>query len=485
MKHIFSRINEKVLTGSTILVFSVVTGCKVMTPSALPAVKPMPQQFAGDKSATDSASLVFRNIFSDPNLNNFITTALKDNTDLNIVQQRIAMAHARLSERKGAFLPSVNGVVSAAADRYGDYTMNGVGNFDTNLSSNINKDQKIPVSPTTDMFIGLTSSWEIDLWGKLRHLKKAAQAEVLATEKGRQLLITSLVATLAEGYYTLLGLDTELKIVRKNIGLQQKALEIVEAQKTGGRANELAVQQFRAQLLNTRGIEYRILQDQVRVENELNAIAGSYPRHIDRDTVLPASMAIAVEAGLPASLLSARPDVKQAEYELQMTKENVEAARAAFLPSLTLNPYVAFNAFTPSLLFKGGSLAYGVAGGLTAPLFQQRRLKAQFVMANAASREAVYNYQQKLLDAYSEVVTNMNAVDNNKKAHALKLQEVQELYAAVTSARELYLTGYATYLEVITAQKNVLEAELALNEQRKNIYISLIQLYRSLGGGWQ
>jgi NodT family efflux transporter outer membrane factor (OMF) lipoprotein len=456
-----------------------------MQPAPLPAVKAMPQQYGNKTSAVDSANLVFKNIFSDPRLNSFIAAALKDNTDLNIALQRIEMAHARLAQRKGAFLPSVNGVVSGAADKYGDYTLNGVGNFDTNLSPNINKDQKIPVSPTTDMFIGLTSTWEIDLWGKLRHLKKAAQAELLATEKGKQLLITSLVATLAEGYYTLLGLDAELKIVRKNIGLQKQAVEIVEAQKVGGRANELAVQQFKAQLLNTRGIEFRIMQQRVQVENELNAIAGSYPKHIDRDTSLPESATVAIEAGLPASLLSVRPDVQQAEYELQMTKENVQAARAAFLPSLTLNPYVAFNAFTPSLLLKGGSLAYGIAGGLTAPLFQQRQLKTQFVVANAASKEAVYNYQQKLLNAYSEVVTNMNAVDNNKQAHTLKLQEVQELYAAVTSARELYLTGYATYLEVITAQKNVLEAELALNEQKKNIYISLIQLYRSLGGGWQ
>ncbi|HUP13185.1 MAG TPA: TolC family protein, partial [Niastella sp.] len=403
----------------TVLV-SATAGCKVMQPAPLPAVKPLPQQFAEKAGTVDSANLVFKNIFSDARLSNFIATALKDNTDLNIALQRIEMAHARVAQRKGAFLPSVNGVFSAAADKYGDYTLNGVGNFDTNLSPNINKDQKIPVSPTTDMFIGLTSNWEIDLWGKLRHLKKAAQAELLATEKGKQLLITSLVATLAEGYYTLLGLDAELKIVRKNIELQKKAVDIVEAQKVGGRANELAVQQFRAQLLNTRGIEFRIMQEQVQVENELNAIAGSYPKHIERDTSLPESAAVTIEAGLPSSLLSARPDVQQAEYELQAMNENVQAARAAFLPSLTLNPYVAFNAFTPSLLFKGGSLAYGVAGGLTAPLFQQRQLKAQFVMANTASKEAVYNYQQKLLDAYSEVVTNMNAVDNSKKAHALK-----------------------------------------------------------------
>jgi len=478
MKHIFPGI-------IIIVLISMMAGCKVMTPATLPAVKPLPKRYDEKNGAADTATLVFKKIFPDTCLHNFIATAIQHNTDLNISLQRIHMAYARLAERKGAFLPAVNGIVTAAADKYGDYTMNGVGNFDTNLSPNISKDQKIPVSPTTDMFIGLSSSWEIDLWGKLRHLKKAARAELWATEKGKQLLITSLVATLAQGYYNLLGLDTELKIVRKNIGLQQQALEIVQAQKAGGRANELAVQQFRAQLLNTRGIEYRILQERIQVENELNALAGNYPQLVIRDTSLPQSIAVSIETGLPAALLSARPDIQQAEYELQMTKENVQAARAAFLPSLTLSPYLAFNAFTPALLFNGGSLAYGVAGGLTAPLFQQRRIQAQFIMANAASREAVYNYQQKLLNAYSEVVTNINAVDNFKKTFAVKLEEVQELQKAVASARELYLTGYATYLEVITAQKNVLEAEMELAVQKKNVYIALIQLYRSLGGGWQ
>jgi multidrug efflux system outer membrane protein len=468
-----------------LVLISSVMGCKVMEPAAKPPVKPLPAQYGEKAGTTDSLKLVFKNVFADTCLYHFIDAALKDNTDLNRALQRIAMAHARLAERKGAFLPAVNGVVSAAADRYGDYTMNGVGNFDTNLSPNINKDQKIPVSPTTDLWLGVSSTWEIDLWGKLRHQKKAAQAELLATEKGRQLIITSLVATLAQGYYNLLGLDTELKIVRKNIELQKKALETVQAQKTGGRANELAVQQFRAQLLNTRGIEYRIVQERIQVENELNAVAGKYPGPIIRDTALPQSVSVAIETGLPASLLSARPDVRQAEYDMQTANENVVAARAAFLPSLTISPYLALNAFTPSLLFNGGSTVYGVAGALTAPLFQQRRIRAQFVIANAANKEAVYNYQQKLLNAYGEVVTQLNAVENSKSAYTLKTEEVQELHQAVVSARELYLSGYANYLEVITAQKNVLEAELQLSEQKKNIYISLVQLYRSLGGGWE
>jgi multidrug efflux system outer membrane protein len=470
--------------GGALVVWIAVAGCKVMTPSTLPVVKQLPERYDAQHAKADSTKLVFSHIFPDTCLYNFIQSALKNNTDLNIAMQRITMAHARLAERKGAFLPAVNGVITAAADKYGDYTMNGVGNFDTNLSPNISKDQQIPVKPTTDFFVGFSSSWEIDLWGKLRHLKKSAQAEVWATEKGRQLLVTSLVAALARGYYNLLGLDTELKIVRKNIDLQQKALEIVQAQKEGGRANELAVQQFRAQLLNTRGIEYRILQDRIQVENELNAMAGNYPQTIIRDTTLPESVSRSIETGLPASLLWARPDIKQAEYGMQMANENVLAARAAFLPSLTISPYIALNAFTPSLLLNAGSGVYGIAGGLTAPLFQQRRLRAQFTIANAANKESVLNYQQKLINAYSEVITDLNAVQNFKNAYSIKAQEVHELRAAVISARELYLTGYASYLEVITAQRNVLDAELQLAEQKKNIYISIVQLYRSLGGGW-
>jgi efflux transporter, outer membrane factor (OMF) lipoprotein, NodT family len=467
-----------------LIVLFAFTGCKVMEPAPLPKIKQLPEQYSDKKVGEDSVKLVFRDLFPDPHLNRFIETALQNNTNLQIAMQRIATAHARLAERKGAFLPSVNGVISAAADKYGDYTMNGVGNFDTNLSPNVNKDQKIPVSPTTDMFVGLSSTWEIDLWGKLKHMKKAAQAELWATEKGRQLMITSLVATLAQGYYTLLELDTELKIVRKNIALQQKGLEIVEAQKMGGRANELAVQQFRAQLLNTKAIEFQILQERTRTENELNALAGRYPTTIARDTALPESIALGIDTGLPASLLAMRPDIQQAEFAMQMSRENVLAARAAFLPSLTISPYIALNAFTPSLLVQSGSAAYGVAGSLMAPLFQQRRLKAQFAMANAASKEAVYNYQQVLLDAYSEVVTNMQGVQNAKSAYLLKTQEVQELHDAVATANELYLTGYANYLEVITAQKNVLEADLQLAKQKRAIYSALVQLYRSLGGGW-
>jgi outer membrane protein TolC len=284
----------------------------------------------------------------------------------------------------------------------------------------------------------------------------------------------------------LLALDQELVIVQRNVKLQEEALEIVKVQKEGGRATELAVQQFNAQLLNTKSIEYSIRQERVSTENELNALAGNYPQHIVRDTARAMKgLGATIAAGVPAALLSNRPDIRQYEFQLQAAQENVVAARKAFLPSLVISPYAGLNAFTPGLLFKGGSATYGVLGGITAPFFRQGELRVQYTIANAANREAVFQYQQTLLDAYSEVVTNLSAVQNTRASWQMKDQEVTQLREAVVTARDLYLSGYANYLEVITAQKNVLEAELQLARQQRDIYVAQVQLYRSLGGGWQ
>ncbi len=462
-------------------------GCKVMAPQPVPEVRGLPQQYNRPDSvlAADTLQLVFSQFFPDQQLASFIDSAMKYNTDLQVALQRVLTAEARLAARRGALAPSLDGVISGSADRYGDYTLNGVGNFDTNLSPNIDKDRKIPVRPTTDLFIGLRSNWEIDVWGKLKHLKKAALADVLATREAKQFVVTNLVARLTQGYYHLLALDTELAIVGRNVRLQEDALEIVKVQKEGGRATELAVQQFAAQVLNTRAIEYTLLQERVALENELNTLAGNYPQTIQRDTsMLQAVRTATIATGVPASLLSNRPDIRQYEWQLQAARENVGAARKAFLPSLVISPYIGLNAFTPGLLLKGASGTYGLLGGITTPFLKQGELRAQYTMANAANREAVYQYQQSLLDAYSEVVTNMSAVENFKRSYHLKHQEVTQLQAAVVTARDLYLSGYANYLEVITAQKNVLEAELQLARQQQDIIVAQVQLYRSLGGGW-
>ncbi|MCG2615742.1 TolC family protein [Terrimonas sp. NA20] len=488
-KHIsFFRMHPTAIAIGLLVTTIAATSCKTMAPQTMPAVKPLPAQYPGADTLTqaDTLQLSFDQFFKDRNLQAFIDSAMRNNTDLQIALQRIIKAEARLMARKGALGPNVSAVISGSADKYGDYTLNGVGNFDTNLSPNISKDQKIPVSPTTDMFVGLRSDWEIDIWGKLKSLRKAALAEALATREARQFIVTNLIAELTEKYYQLLSLDTELGIVQKNIRLQEQALDIVKAQKEGGRANELAVQQFAAQLLNTRSIAYTLQQDRVETENEMNALAGHYPQYIKRDTSLfEVPDNIPLFTGVPVALLSNRPDIRQIELELLAASENVKAARKSFLPSLVISPYLAFNAFTPALLFRGGSSAFGLLGGLSTPLLQQKKLRADYTIANAENRETVFRYQQILLDAYSEVTTNMSAVKNHQLTYNLKKKEVKQLQEAVTTSHELYQSGYASYLEVITAQKNRLDAELEMVRKKKDIYSAAVHLYRALGGGWK
>lgn len=427
----------------------------------------------------------YRILFSDPNLVALIDTALARNPDLKIALQRIEVARANFTISQGALIPQVDAVATASVDRYGRYTLNGVGNYDTNLSDNVNGPSLIP-NPTPDFFAGFRASWELDIWGKLRNRRRAAYNRILASQEGRNLITTALTADVARLYFTLLALDGELEIIRDNVTLQQQAVELVEVQKTAGRVTELAVQQFQAQLLNTRGLEGRVRQQIIQAENELNSLLGRYPQPIVRgqsirDQQLPSS----VVAGIPAQLLRQRPDIRQAERELEAAHVDVAVARADFLPSLTLTPYLGLNAFRASVLVNPASVVAGVLGGLSAPVFNRRLLKGNLAIAQAQSREAYYAYQRAILTGVSEVVSNLKGLENYRSVADLQTQEVAVLRQAATTSDDLFAASYATYLEVITAQRSVLDAELALINTKRDQFLSLVDLYRALGGGWQ
>jgi outer membrane protein TolC len=279
----------------------------------------------------------------------------------------------------------------------------------------------------------------------------------------------------------------EAAIVKKNIELQEQALEIVEAQKAGGRATELAVQQFKGQLYNTKSIQFSIKQKVAAIENSLNALAGRYNGQILRAQRLNASELYQqnINAGVPQQILDNRPDIQEAFYELNATRADVGAARAAFLPSLNLSGYSAYNAFNSNFLFAASSLGYQLLGGIAAPVFQKRQLKTQFGIANARQEQAFYHYQKTVLNAYRDVVTNISAIENTEQSYQLKLKEANELAQAVQTSTDLYVTGYAGYLEIITAQKSKLEADLELIILEKNKMVQMVELYQSLGGGWQ
>jgi outer membrane protein, multidrug efflux system len=472
-----------------VLFLGLLSGCKTYKGLPLKTYEQLPDAFVNSSAAQDdslaSNDLAWNDYFKDPHLINLIDTAIASNFDAQIALHRVQVARSFLVASRGALLPTIDAVATAGVDRFGEYTLNGVGNYDTNLSEHIRGNRRIP-TPTPEYFLGLRSSWEIDLWGKNRNRKKAAYNRFLASEKGRQFLITSLVSQVASLYYELIALDSELKILRRNIRLQEVALDMVTVQKEGGRATELALLQFKAQLLGTRSLEAEKQQEIVETENALNQLLGRYPRPIQRSkTIFEQELPAQVLAGVPSEMLTRRPDIQQAELELVAAKADVEAARAAFLPSLTISPYAGFNAFNAAVLFDPASLALGVLGGLTGPLFNYNLLKGQYSQSAAGSAEAYYSYQRAIHNGYQEVVTNLKGIENSRKAYELREQEVATLRNAVTTANDLFGTGYASYLEVITAQRSVLEAELQLNTSRKTQFLYLIDLYRSLGGGWK
>jgi outer membrane protein, multidrug efflux system len=456
---------------------------KISDPALLkPPTSPQPTM----DSLSMDAVVSWRTYFTDTCLNNYINEALTNNLDLKSAQQRILMAAAHARMARQTMLPTLQAATAVGQQRFGEYTMDGVGNFDTNFSENVSTDRRIP-EHLPDYYLGFQSSWEVDVWGKLKNRKRAATARLMASEKARHLAMTLVVSQVAARYYRLLALDDKLKIIRENIQLQQVAVELIINQKEAGRATELAVKQFTAQLLNTQSLERLILQEIIKEENELNLLLGRYPQPIVRTpSLFEQRLPDALSKTWSSQILIHRPDVQAAEWQLAAARADVQAARAAYLPSLTFQSGIGVQAFTTNVLFDvPTSLTYQMLGNLTAPLFNRYAIKGEYRRAGAAQFEAFYDYQQTVIRAYQEVLTQRQRIDNLGTAYQFKSKEVEALLEGVATANDLFVTGFASYLEVITAQKSVLAAELDAIDMREQQFNATIDLYRVLGGGWQ
>lgn len=458
------------------------TSCKVDQPISSIKNKALPNSYFVDSALSESKAIKWRDYFSDDNLIGLIDTALANNLDALIALQRIESARAGVQFRKGALLPTINGATGAAVRRYGLYTMDGAGN----ISTEITPGQIVPIN-LPDYFVGLQSAWEIDVFGKLRNRKKAAVARYLSSIEGKHWLTTNIIAEVASYYYELLALDNELSIVTENIQLQQNALEVVIIQKEAGAANELAVKQFKAQLLNTKSLEVEIKQNIIETENRINFLLGRFNSSIHRsERTFNDSTTVFMKEGVPSDLLRNRPDIKQAELELLAAKADFRSAKAAFYPMLNITGSAGFQAFKTNLLFTTPeSFIFTLVGGLTAPLINRSAIQAEFKAANAAQIEALYNYQKSILNGYLEVNTQLNNIQNLNRMYSLRTEEVKVLSEAIGTSSELFRTGRASYLEVLVAQQNTLAAKLDFVNVRKRQLLSSVNIYKALGGGWQ
>lgn len=471
-----------------LLAITVLTsGCRAFKAVKMPESKEMPSQFVEATSDTTTiADISWREFFKDQHLVALIDQAQANNFDALIAMYKIQGARATLRAGRGALAPNLGIEAGASGRKFGDYTMEGVGNYDTNLSGNINNDQRVSQPIVPDLSIFLTSSWEIDIWGKLRNRKNAAKSRYLGSIEGQKFMKTLVTETVAKMYYKLLALDAQLKIADENIILQEQGLEIVDAQKEGGRANQLAVERFKAQMLNTINIKYAIEQQIIQTENDLNHFLGRYPQKIERadkldDNVFPES----IKSGIPSQILTKRTDVKQAELDLEAAGFDVKSARAEFLPALKLNLNLGINTFNPAMFFTlPASIAGGIFGGLAGPLLNRANIQANFDQQAANNYISYYEYQKKVIGAYKEVMTNMQFMEILKKRYEVKNEEAQVLRNAIDISNELFRTGYASYLDVITARSNYIDTQIQQINVHLEFYENYVSLYKSLGGGW-
>ncbi len=383
---------------------------------------------------------------------------------------------------KGALKPTVTGNFTPAIRRFGLYTMDGAGN----ISTEITPGKIVPVD-LPDFYIGLQSSWEIDMWKKLRNRKNAAFSNFLASVEGANFVTTSLITEVALAYYQLIALDNEKDILSETIRNQEEVLDVIRYQKEAGRANELVVQQFKAQQLNTKTLEREVIQNILETENRINFLLGRYPQPIERNkTLLFKDLPLELASGVPSAMLLNRPDIRAANFQVQASKFDVKAANAEFMPSLTLTAGIGYQAFNPKFLFTTpASLAYSLVGGLAAPLINKNAIQARFNTAKSSQIIAMYEYQKSILNGYTEVVNELSRINALREISDLKTQQSQVLEQSVETSNELYTSAKATYLEVLIAQQNAIQAKLEMVESHKRQLISSVNIYKALGGGWK
>jgi NodT family efflux transporter outer membrane factor (OMF) lipoprotein len=432
------------------------------------------------KDSVNSGKLQWKNYFTDQYLQTLIDTALVNNQELNITLQEIEISKNEIRARKGEYLPFVGLKGGAGFEKAARYTNIGAMEATTDI-----KEGKEMPEPLQDYMVGAYATWEIDIWNKLHNAKKAAVSRYLSSVEGKNFMMTNLIAEIADSYYELLALDNQLEVVNQNIAIQSRALEIVKLLKQAARSNELAVKRFQAQVLKTQEMQFEIQQRIVETENRINFLVGRFPQHVNRssdsfDNLVPN----VVHAGLPADLLSNRPDIKQAELELAATKLDVKAAKAMFYPSLGISAGIGYQAFNPSYLIKPESLLYSLTGDLVAPLINRNAIKATYYSANSKQIQAVYNYERTILNAYIEVANQMSKIKNLESSFNLKTQEVDALTQSITISNDLFKATRADYMEVLLTQRDALEARFDLIEIKMKQMNAMVNIYRALGGGW-
>ena len=447
------------------------TGCAVGPNYKRPSIN-APETFRGETeiSTNSFASLPWWQVFHDETLQNLIRTALTNNYDLRIAVTRVEQARAMAAQARAGFFPQINYAATAARGKNvgGGNTPSPTGTIGNVFAADVN------------------ASWDIDLWGRIRRLNESARAQFLASEEARRDVMISLIAQVAQNYFQLLALDQQLAIARQSTNSFGQSLKIFNQRLQGGVASILETSSAEA-LMDASAATIPELEQQIALqENQLSVLLGQNPGAILRgNTSLEKQMPPEVPAGLPSVLLERRPDIREAEQQLRSANAEVGVAEANFFPQLNLTGL--FGEVSPELsaFTSGGDVAWGIAAGLTGPLFHGGQLRAQYAQARAVRDQFALQYQASVLNAFEEISDALVSREKSASAHLQQSRAVESYKIAVKISMERYRMGSADYYEVLQEQQLLFPAENTLVQFQLNQLVAVVQLYRALGGGWQ
>lgn len=460
-----NRLKQVLWVGILTLILA---SCKVTQPYERPNVRT--QGLYRDVTTSDTTSLAdtpLERLFPDTLLQRLISEGIANNLDLKTAMTRIQAAEANLAQSKMAFFPSVTG----------------------NGATSIAKVPNVPSAATgfasRQYQLYVNSSWEADIWGKLRSTKRSYVAAVLQSEAYRRAVQTQLIANIANAYYSLLAYDAQLKITQQNVDIWIENVATMKDLKEAAVVTGAAVVQSEASRYAAEVTIPTLKQSIRETENSLSVLLGRVPGPIARTTIEAQQTPDSLSTGVPAQLLSRRPDVQQAEYGLISAFELTNAAKTYFYPSLTLTANAGFSAVALGELFKSASIFGNLAAGLAQPIFNKGLNTQRLKTAQATQEQSLIAFQSTLLTAGQEVSNALFAYQTAGDRAVLRAKQLAALQKSVEYTKELLKYSSANYTEVLVAQQSMLTAQLNSVSDRLQQLQSVVNLYRALGGGWK
>ncbi len=430
------------------------------------------ENYRTENIVSDTLSLAevsWKEMFTDPVLQNHINKGLEQNNDIRVAIQQILASEAYFKQGKAGYFPTLSTRAQyshqelARNSQFGSFFNNAIDQYE--LTANL--------------------SWEADIWGKIRSTERAAQASYLQTVAAHQAVKTKLIANIASVYYQMLTVDKQMEITTRTIATREKSLETSRALKEAGTITEVSVQQTEALLYAAQAILIDLKNQAYLLENTMSILLGEMPHEIERTALEKQQITTDLTVGVPSQLLSNRPDIIAAELNLRNAFELTNVARANFYPSLTLTAGGGLQSLQFEELLSANSLFANIITGLTQPIFNGRRIKTQFEVSKAQQEQARLAFKQAIIVASKEISDAMYSYTAATEKIEIKEKEYRAYELATQYSEELLNNGLANYLEVLRSEENTLNTSLDLISARNSQLQSVVSLYEALGGGWR